>query len=170
MNYPKIKDYYDYIFDDIRGLVYDDKQKPFYEKDTEGIEKLKSTLDLVKNDTYYPTFFDKAAYIFISLSAGHYFINGNKRLALFSYFYFTTIDDYSFKSLSIKTYKKWFKKYFANFTMSSHDFQYNVGWALYNFNRVVNIKYSENKTGHQYNFDELKNISVTFFKFITKSK
>ena len=170
MIYPKIEDYFNFIFNDIRNLVYDDTQKPVYEKDTNGLEKLSSILELIKNNTYYPTFYKKAAYLFIALSTGHYFENGNKRIALFSYLYFTHRNKYQFRSIRTKQYKGWLKKYFPKHRLSRHEFYNNIGWALYNLNKAINIKFEENKKGHKYNFDKLKEIMEEFFQFTSKRK
>jgi len=36
---------------------------------------------MIKNH-YYKNFWDKSAYLFVSVAEGHFFSNGNKRLAL----------------------------------------------------------------------------------------
>lgn len=41
-----------------------------------------SIIDFVQNDIYYPTFVDKLTYIVYSFCSGHYFTDGNKRIAL----------------------------------------------------------------------------------------
>lgn len=43
---------------------------------------IKSILDFVKNDDYYPSFVDKLAFIISRFCTGHYFIDGNKRISL----------------------------------------------------------------------------------------
>lgn len=45
------------------------------------MNSLKTVLELIKNDNYYPSFVEKAAYLFCSISQKHAFDNGNKRLA-----------------------------------------------------------------------------------------
>lgn len=168
MIHLEIKDYHEIIFNDIREIIYDDDGKPRYENCLDGMNKLESILTLIKNNTYYPDYHQKASYLSLALSTGHYFINGNKRLALFSYIYFTNLNKYKYRKLNEKKYIEWFKKYFPNYKMSKHNFYSNIGWALYNFNRAINIKKSQNEQGHQYNFDELKKITENFFRFITK--
>jgi death-on-curing family protein len=165
--YPRIEDYFNHIFNDIRSLAYDDLAKPIYERDR-GLDKLEGVLEQIKNHDYYPTFYNKAAYLFASLSTGHYFQNGNKRLALFSFIYFARINNYKFRSTQKVHYRKWFKVNFPNYKIKNISFQSNAGWALYNFNKAMNIKLSENKEGHQYNFDELKLLTEDFIKFIIR--
>ena len=43
---------------------------------------IRVTLDFVQNDTYYPTFASTLAYLMFSFCAGHFFNDGNKRIAL----------------------------------------------------------------------------------------
>lgn len=41
-----------------------------------------ATLDFVQDDLYYPSFADKLSYIVFKFCSGHYFNDGNKRIAL----------------------------------------------------------------------------------------
>ena len=43
---------------------------------------IKSVLDFVQNDLYYPEFIDKLTYLVFGFCTGHYFNDGNKRIAL----------------------------------------------------------------------------------------
>ncbi len=43
---------------------------------------IKSTLDFVQDDMYYPEIADKAAYLMYSLCKGHYFADCNKRISI----------------------------------------------------------------------------------------
>lgn len=169
MIYPKLNDYFAFLFNEIRKLVYDDIQKPIYEKDTKGIDQLKSLLQRIQTN-YYPNYHKKAAYLFVALSTSHYFENGNKRIALFSYIYFHQINNFRFRSLQQKQYRKWFKEYFPNYKLSHEQFRSNAGWALYNFNRAINIKLDSHKQGHSYKFNELKKITENFIQFISRKK
>lgn len=45
-------------------------------------EPLKSTLEFVKNDDYYPSFEKKLCYLIYSIAMNHAFIDGNKRTAI----------------------------------------------------------------------------------------
>ena len=51
--------------------------------------QLESILDFVQSDDYYPTFEEKACYLFYSINKGHCFNDGNKRssVALCAYFF-----------------------------------------------------------------------------------
>lgn len=48
-------------------------------RDEEGI---KSVIDFIQDDLYYPTFVDKLTYLVFGFCSGHYFSDGNKRIAL----------------------------------------------------------------------------------------
>ena len=169
MIYPKLKDYTEFIFKDIRNLVYDDIQKPIYENDEKGLEQLESLLQRIQTK-YYPDYYKKAAYLFVALSTSHYFENGNKRIALFSYIYFHQINNFRFRSIKQNQYKKWFRSHFPNYKLSKEKFMSNAGWALYNFNRAMNIKLKSHEEGHSYNFDELKDITENSIKLISRRK
>ena len=41
-----------------------------------------ATLDFVQNDIYYSTFAEKLSYLVFKFCSGHYFNDGNKRIAL----------------------------------------------------------------------------------------
>ena len=43
---------------------------------------IRATLDFVQNDMYYPTFAEKLSYLVFKFCSGHYFNDGNKRIAL----------------------------------------------------------------------------------------
>lgn len=43
---------------------------------------IRSTLDFVQDDLYYPEIVDKAAYLMYSLCKGHYFSDCNKRISI----------------------------------------------------------------------------------------
>ena len=43
---------------------------------------IRATLEFVRNDDYYPTFADKLSYLVFTFCSGHYFSDGNKRIAL----------------------------------------------------------------------------------------
>lgn len=170
MVYLELEDYFEYIFKDIRNLAYDDKQKPDYENQKEGLKKLESILELVKEDRYYPEFCKKAAYLFVTLSTGHIFSNGNKRIALFSFAYFFRRNGYTYRSITKAEYEKWFKTFFPKYKFSKIKFNTGFGWAWYNLNKAINIKKSEKPEGHEYDFNKLKEISENFLKFISRKK
>lgn len=48
----------------------------------DGEAKFRSVLDFIQDDMYYPTFEEKLTYLFFSLCRGHFFLDGNKRIAI----------------------------------------------------------------------------------------
>ena len=122
---------------------------------------------MIKNDEYYPNYYKKASFLFVALSKGHYFSNGNKRVALFSYAYFAFINRYISRRPKRIKYTEWFKRNFKNYKLTRHKFRTNYGWGLYNLNKAINIKFEENKNGHKYTFDEIKALCEDLFQLIT---
>lgn len=51
---------------------------------------IRAALDFVQNDLYYPTFADKLTYLMYRFCSGHFFNDGNKRIALTLGAYFFT--------------------------------------------------------------------------------
>lgn len=47
-----------------------------------SVDLLKSPLEMIKNDTYYPKMIDKMAFLFYSIIQNHAFVDGNKRSAI----------------------------------------------------------------------------------------
>ncbi len=43
---------------------------------------IRAALDFIQNDEYYPTFTDKLTYLVFRFCSGHFFYDGNKRIAL----------------------------------------------------------------------------------------
>ena len=76
---------------------------PDYSREDDG--SLSKCLELVKNDDYYPGFFDKAAYLFASIIENHFFSNGNKRLAWMVLIYFLKINGWSYRRRSTQSLK-----------------------------------------------------------------
>lgn len=55
---------------------------------------IKSTLDFVQADLYYPTIEEKAAYMMFSLCRGHFFADCNKRISITLTLYFLLKNGY----------------------------------------------------------------------------
>lgn len=139
------------------------EEVPDYQNEKEGMEKLRGVLDGVKSDTFYPSAIEKAAYLLIQINKGHFFSNGNKRLAIVISLVFLIINDYDIKDLSVDIYKTKFKKLFPAFkdAKAFKDFS-SIDFACYNLSVVV-------ADSHKYvdNFDDLKNKILEFLKFFT---
>ncbi len=57
-----------------------------------------ATLGLVQNDMYYPTFTEKLSYLVFKFCSGHYFNDGNKRIALTLGAYFLHKNGYQWEA------------------------------------------------------------------------
>ena len=57
---------------------------------------IRSTLDFVQDDLYYPEVADKAAYLMFSLCRGHYFADCNKRISITLTLYFLLKNGYMY--------------------------------------------------------------------------
>ena len=68
------------------------EEVPVYRDNREGMEKLLGVLERAQMDAYYPTLLDKATHLLLSINKGHFFSNGNKRLALVVATTFLTIN------------------------------------------------------------------------------
>lgn len=58
------------------------------------IDTLKSVLDFIQNDLYYPNYEDKLTYLVYRVCTGHFFNDGNKRAALTLGSYFLMINQH----------------------------------------------------------------------------
>ena len=65
-------------------------------RDEDGI---KGILEFVQNDLYYPLFEDKLTYLVFRFCSGHYFNDGNKRIALTLGAYFLHKNGYNWHAL-----------------------------------------------------------------------
>ncbi len=81
------------------------EEVPVYRENPEGIAKLLGVLERARMDTYYPTLLDKATHLLLSINKGHFFSNGNKRLALVVTTTFLTINGSRLKENLKESYK-----------------------------------------------------------------
>ena len=81
------------------------EEVPSYQDETIGFGKLLGVLEGVRMDTYYPDTLDKAGYLLIQINKGHFFSNGNKRLALVVATVFLDLNGKRLKSLSKEEYQ-----------------------------------------------------------------
>ena len=57
-----------------------------------------ATLSFIQSDMYYPTFTEKLSYLVFKFCSGHYFNDGNKRIALTLGAYFLHKNDYPWEA------------------------------------------------------------------------
>ena len=154
------KDQLPTLFELVRKHYGRTEEVPAYEGYTEAIAKMSGVLDGVQNDTFYPTIAHKAAYLFIQTNKGHFFPNGNKRLALVLAIMFISVNGYKIEQLERDEYRIIISKFFPRYK-SFQDFSdfFPEEFGLYNLSIIVadSFKYLEN-------FEELKKSVEAFFE------
>lgn len=111
-------------------------KRPKYEFEENGLRELEKTFEFVQVDEYYPDIFCKVAYIFLSVTKGHYFSNGNKRLATVLAAFFIITNSHTIRVIDEKRVKRWFNKYFPDYTLDLHQVTINDE-PLYHLNKVI---------------------------------
>jgi prophage maintenance system killer protein len=147
------------LFELVKKYYSRNEEVPTYGNFTEAISKLSSVLDGVQNNLYL-SISHKIAYLFLQINKGHFFPNGNKRLALVVAVVFAMINNYQLKELTRDEYQyltqRLFPKYnrFQNFNFFPEEF------GLYNLSIIV-------ADSHLYmsDFSELKKAAEAFFEF-----
>jgi prophage maintenance system killer protein len=81
------------------------EEVPDYISEKTGIEKLCGVLEHAYSDIYYPTVLDKAVHLLVQINKGHFFSNGNKRLALVVTTTFLGRNGFHIKSLEKTDFK-----------------------------------------------------------------
>jgi prophage maintenance system killer protein len=82
------------------------EEVPVYRDNLGGVAKLLGVLERARMDRYYPTLLDKATHLLLSINKGHFFSNGNKRLALVVTTTFLTINEKHLQENPKETYGK----------------------------------------------------------------
>lgn len=91
-----------------------------YEQENNGLAELDKALHLVENDSFYPTFADKAAYLLCSIAGSQYFSNGNKRLGVTVLIQFHILNNAKQLVLTAKKYQKLLAKFFPKHSWESN--------------------------------------------------
>lgn len=114
------------------------EKAPNYAKEAEGMKKLIGVLDGVKMDHFYPGFFDKATYLLIQVNKGHFFSNGNKRLALVLAFLFIVRNGYDARDLGKEEYREALHELFPAYYSYEDYLEFSsVDFAYYNLSLIV---------------------------------
>jgi prophage maintenance system killer protein len=148
-----------YLDDQLIGVVFDiiaefysaKEEIPDYRNEP-GLPKLISVLQGARQD-YYPTLTDKAAYLMVQINKGHFFSNGNKRLALACATVFLVMNGKHFEDTFTRDpYRKLFAELFPTFTeIEDYPDFLPKEFGLYNLSILI-------ADSHKYvdSFDELK--------------
>ena len=132
---------------------------PNYLKE-QGFYDWLGAVTIVRQRKFYPRFHDKVSHLLITINKGHFFSNGNKRMALVTALLFMHYNDYRMRSFSRDKYHKLLHNTFP----SVHELQDyknlpHAGFALFNLSLIV-AKSGELDMSH----DDLKLGVKNFFK------
>lgn len=139
------------------------EEVPAY-RDEPGFDKLRGIFAHVQSDTYYPSIFEKAAYLLIGINKGHFFSNGNKRLAIVVMTLFLTGNLLKLKEESKDWYRNILESLFPEYAQWGDFHEFNsTDFATYN----LSIMIADSGT---YNIDhgELKSRVHEFLKASTE--
>src|SRR3989338_3889803 len=103
------------IFDIIYKNFTLKEKVPDYAEDKTAVDNLGGVLERIKMDDFYPDFYDKVTYLIIQINKGHFFQNGNKRLALVSVLSFIFLNCYDVSCKDKEKYRKKIQELFSNF-------------------------------------------------------
>lgn len=140
------------------------EEVPDYANDPKGMSQVLGVLERVQMDRYYPTVLEKAAYLLIAINKGHFFGNGNKRLALVTSTVFLVLNDVVLRDESKDAYRKLLSELFPEYNSWTDfpDFS-PTDYATYHLSIII----ADSGT---YNIlhDELKGRVLAFLKEATK--
>lgn len=137
---------------------------PDYTSEQQGIKKLEGVFDGVKSDHFYPDIHSKAAYLFIQINKGHFFSNGNKRLALVCVLFFVFINEYEIVNRGKEEYRAKLSGFFPLFRNFQDYADFHAEEFAY-YNLSILVAESEKYTT---SFEELKQGVKLFFEFSLK--
>ncbi|MBI2888985.1 MAG: Fic family protein [Candidatus Liptonbacteria bacterium] len=149
------------IFEVVKDHFSSHESVPDFSLEKNGVEKLCGVLRGVQMD-FYPTVIEKAAYLLVQISKGHFFSNGNKRVALATTLFFIFYNDHDIAGKTKKDYQTKLRELFPNYD-SFHDFNdfRPEEYGYYNLSIII----AERSDKHVSSFDELKNKVLNFLEF-----
>jgi prophage maintenance system killer protein len=114
------------------------EEVPDYRLQLAGMERLIGVLTGVRMDTYYPTTLDKAAYLLLQINEGHFFSNGNKRLALVITGIFLALNGLRFQDTTKEFYKTALVSLFPEYEKFEDYPEFKgVDFATYNLSIII---------------------------------
>lgn len=112
MHYLSVETCRQSVFPFIYKELTREEAAPQYESEPQGLKELEKVLTLIQDDTYYPTFSKKAAYLLCSIAGSQYFSNGNKRLAVMALVTFLIVNNAQKGELTMQEFKDLLAEYF----------------------------------------------------------
>ncbi len=151
------------IIDVIQSFDYiSDEEIPRYDDQPEKIDDYFSLIDRLKNDTYYPDIYAKAAALLLNVN-GHYFANGNKRLAVFSMTYFLESNGLTPTELTKDEFDDIITEIFGQHELEDYENFSPTDYAMYNL-ALITAQFNLNNV----DFDEGKAQVERFLKMVYK--
>lgn len=132
------------------------EETPEYAMSRTGVMQLEGVFQRAQY-SWYRGILPKAAYMLMAVNKGHYFINGNKRLALVCSMTFLYINGYVAKPHSTEEYYIWLQKHFSQVVFQDTGFHTEIGWAMYYLNKCI--------AADPRDFDTLKRLVERFLRF-----
>ncbi|MDP3974798.1 MAG: Fic family protein [Candidatus Jorgensenbacteria bacterium] len=134
---------------------------PDYFVEKEGMKRLIGVMVGVKMDNFYPDIFSKSTYLLTQINKGHFFSNGNKRMALVLTLVFAFINSYWILARSKDEYKKELEMIFPNLP-SFEDYQdfSPEEFGYYNLSIII-----ADSNKYDLTFEDLKEKTMAFLKF-----
>lgn len=150
IQYPTILICEKILFPFIRERMAEREPVPQYFFEKEGMEKLRSILEFMKNPHYSPSL-AKAAYLFCSVIDGHHFSNGNKRLAVALLTYFLVINGFAIQEHHLSSIQKILRQAFSRlkwehvdaFSRSEEYFFYHLALVIADRNQKGNLTFTQ---------------------------
>lgn len=114
------------------------EEVPIYRDNRGGVAQLLGVLERARMDLYYPTLLDKATHLLLSINKGHFFSNGNKRLALVVTTTFLTINEKHLEENSKESYRELLALLFPEHTECSDFPEFTpTDFATYNLSIII---------------------------------
>lgn len=137
------------IIDIIKSFDYAiSDEEPSYDEEPEKIDDYFSLIDRLKNDVYYPNIFSKAASLFLNINNGHYFYNGNKRLAVVSLISFLENNGLRPKDLNKGQYSSMLIEIFNVENLEDYENFSATDFAMYNL-ALITTRFNQNQIDHE---------------------
>jgi prophage maintenance system killer protein len=114
MEYLDLQTCVEEVFPFIHALLTKKEPAPVYAREQNGMQELEKVLTFVRDDCFYPSFTDKAAYMICSIAGSQYFSNGNKRLSVTVLLSFLSRNGASIEVIAEDGYAKIFTEVFSS--------------------------------------------------------
>ena|SRR5258708_4002144 len=164
MKYVSTEDCYKFVFPYIYSQLSGSEPTAQYEQEPEGLNELAKVLQLVENDSYYPSFEGKAAYLLCSIAGSQYFTNGNKRLGIIVLMLFLIFNEVELLVLTVKEYRELLKDLFPLHIWENNS-NIGEGEPLFLYNLAILIG-DRNQWGEGMSFDTLKEKVANLFSIL----